>query len=120
MAADLAPGTVFGMAKPKRKTWRPIKLKQWRKFRGLSVEKLAELSGVSPGQISLLEQNKAGYSDESLVKLADALQCTRGEILDVDPMKGRPILSLWEEADAETRNQIETVARALVAARGRG
>src|SRR5689334_3879196 len=66
---------------------RPIFLRQWRIYRNLTQEQLAERTHLSIGTISGLENGTVGYSDESLNILADALNCDPGHILMVDPSK---------------------------------
>lgn len=57
----------------------------WRIARGHTQEKLAELAGLSPGQVSDIEKGEVGYSPESLQALADALKVPRGKLLDEIP-----------------------------------
>lgn len=71
--------------KPPARLYRQNYLREWRKHRGLSVEKLAELSGMSAGNISLFENRKQGYSAESLEAWARVLKCKPGDILDYPP-----------------------------------
>lgn len=93
------------------KVWTRIHLRDWRKFRGFSIEGLAEASGVSSAQISLIENGESAGSPDSLEKLAKALKCTVGEMLDVKPEPGGSMMRLWV-ADAD-RPQMEAVAEAL-------
>lgn len=93
---------------------RRIFLKQWREYRGLTQEQLADRVGWSVGNVSQLERGLQGYSDEGLALLADALQCTPGQILDVDPTDDSAIWSLWERARPGQRNTLLEVAREMV------
>ena len=58
------------------------RVKEFRNRRGLTLEQLAELTGLSPGQISKIENNKRGWSRESLESLADALGVKVSELID--------------------------------------
>jgi DNA-binding XRE family transcriptional regulator len=58
------------------------RLKELRKARGLTLEKLAELSGVSVSQINRIERQTRGWSVESLPKLAKALGVSVSELID--------------------------------------
>lgn len=107
----------FSMAKVLRQR-RRIFLKQWRIYRGLTQEQLAERTGLSVSGISQLENGKQGYSDESLELLADALNCEPGHILNVDPTKEDAIWSIWERAKPGERQQIIAVAKALIGKTG--
>jgi transcriptional regulator with XRE-family HTH domain len=93
---------------------RRIFLKQWREYRNLTQEQLAERVGWSVGNVSQLERGLQGYSDEGLALLADALQCTPGQILDVDPTNDDAIWSLWERAQPGQRQALIEVAKGMV------
>ena len=58
------------------------RVKEFRKRRGLTLEQLAGLSGLSVSQISKIENNKRGWSRESLESLADALGVKVAELID--------------------------------------
>ncbi len=64
---------------------RPLFIKQWRVYRGLNQDELAELADVSQGLISLLERNDTDYSGETLAKLAFALKCHVADLLTRGP-----------------------------------
>jgi len=107
----------FGMAKvlPRPKPrWRRLFLKEWRQYRGLTQEQLAERTGMSVGNISQLERGLQGYSAEGLESLADALRCEPGHLLIVDPTKDDAIWSIWEKAGEGERRQIVEHAKVIV------
>lgn len=78
-------GPYMKTPKPMPPKWRRTEIKRWRLYRGMTQEKLAELTGLSPGQISDLELGAVGYSPESLQAIADALKTPRGKLLDERP-----------------------------------
>jgi len=78
-----------------KKVWQRIYLREWREFRELTVEKLAEDAGVSPGLISQIENKISAGSADSLEKLALALKISVGELLDVKPEPGGAIMRMW-------------------------
>jgi transcriptional regulator with XRE-family HTH domain len=102
------------MVNTRFKRRRPIYLRQWRRFRNLTQEQLADRVGWSVGNVSQLETGQQGYSDEGLALLAEALNCTPGQILDVDPTDDNAIWSLWERAKPAQRQTILEVARSFV------
>ena len=67
---------------PTKRVWRRIHLEAWREKRGWSQEDLAAASGVSTGQISLIESRKSAGSPETLEKLARALGIEIGELFE--------------------------------------
>jgi DNA-binding Xre family transcriptional regulator len=93
---------------------RRLFIKEWRKYRGLSQETLAERTDMSVSNLSQLETNKQGYSWETIQALAEALNCEPGDLFTVDPTKDNAIWSIWERAKPAEREQIVAVAKALV------
>lgn len=89
-------------------------LKEWRKYRGLSQEKLAERLGWYKGDISNLEKGKRRYNQDVLEQLADALELPRpGYLVMVDPTDPNGIWSLWEEASEGERLDIIRLAKVV-------
>lgn len=113
--------SLFGMAKkavhkvqPRFKAAKGLPLlKAWRKYRGYTQEQLAEMAGMSPGNISQLEKGLIRYSQDGLEALSEALNCRPGELLSVDPSKEEAIWSLWERATVAEKAQIISVGQAL-------
>ena len=68
----------------KIKTFLAEEIKNRRKRAGFSQEKFSELTGISKAQISEIERGIANPSIGSLEKIADALQVSVAELLDVD------------------------------------
>lgn len=99
---------------------RRIFLKEWRKYRGLTQEALAERVGSSVSNVSQLEQGRQGYSQEGLEALAEALQCDPGQLLNVDPTQGEGIWSIWEVAKPADRLKIVEIAKTITGKTGTG
>lgn len=59
-----------------------MRVREVRKLRGLSQEKLAEKVGVDPKQISRIEGGKSAPSFETLEAIARSLQVEMKDILD--------------------------------------
>lgn len=60
------------------------RLKELRKAKGLTQEKLAELTGVSQSHIALLESNQRGLSFENIEVFAKALGVKPYELLPLE------------------------------------
>lgn len=60
-------------------------LREWRKYRGLTQERLAERIDATPSTISQLENGQISYTQPTLEALAVALNCSPGDILSRDP-----------------------------------
>lgn len=64
----------------KKPSKRPRFFKDWRQHRKLTLDQLADLSGLSVSMISLLERGKRDYSEETLFSLAESLDCEVGDL----------------------------------------
>lgn len=60
-------------------------LREWRKYRSLTQERLAERIDATPSTISQLENGLINYTQPTLEALADALNCEPGDLLSRDP-----------------------------------
>jgi transcriptional regulator with XRE-family HTH domain len=89
-------------------------VKEWRLYRGLTQEQLADRAGMSVGNISQFERQLQGFSDEGLQALAEALQTEPGYLLMVNPKADEPIWSIWEKAKPAERQMIVDLAKTVV------
>lgn len=96
---------------PKR---RRIFLREWRKYRNLTQEQLAERVGWAVSNVSQLEQARQGYSQDGLEALAMALQCDPGQLLNTDPTRDEGIWPLWETAKPGERQMIVGIAKTII------
>jgi transcriptional regulator with XRE-family HTH domain len=85
-------------------------IRQWRKFKDLTQEQLAERIGVTPGTISQVETGRINYTQPLLEKLAEEFGCKPGDLLNVDPTVDKAMWSIWETLDVPARNQIAEIA----------
>jgi DNA-binding Xre family transcriptional regulator len=113
----------FGMAKKAhnpvvetnfKQPFRPTFIRQWRKYRGLTQERLADRVGMSNGNLSMIETGKTGYTQETLETLASALQCAPADLLMRDPTDPEGIWSLWDSAKPAERKQMIEVMKTLL------
>lgn len=68
-----------------------VRLKEFRKGRGLSLEQLAEMSGVSRSAISKIERGEVTPTTSNLAKLAEALGTTFAELMS-RPSRGEVVV----------------------------
>jgi transcriptional regulator with XRE-family HTH domain len=80
-------------------------IKEWRKHRRLSQERLAERVGVTHGAIGQLERGLTSYTQPMLEALADALQCTPADLIMRNPLKGDAPLSILDGLDSSARHE---------------
>lgn len=113
---------IFGMTKrgPYRNAGttpprRPLTfVRQWRQHRGMTIEQLADLAGMSNGNLSALERGAQGYTQDALEALAKPLKVNPGWLLEVNPEDEGAFLRLWDRAKPDQRTKIVAVARALL------
>lgn len=95
-------------------------IREWRKFRGLTLERLAERIDVTHGAIAQLERGEVNYTQPMLEIIADALNCQPADLIGRPPNKEfgikpelQRIVEIAESASPEQRQQIEQVAEML-------
>lgn len=108
MEADFSRAHILCMAR--RKTF----LREWRKFRGKTLEAVSEHLHISHSQLSRIERGGQPYNQELLESLADLYMCDVVDLLIRDPLEPEAIWTIWERAKPGERRQIEAVAGALL------
>lgn len=95
------------MTKKPKKLVGPLHyLLQWREYRSMTQEALAEAVGTTKGVISLLESGNRGLSDKWARRLAPALRTRPGWLLDHDPHTlPSDILEVWSAIPVERQAQ---------------
>ena len=76
------------MARTKK---RPTFIREWRKHRGLTLEQLADRIDMTASHLSMLERGLRAYTQETLEKIADALQTDAAALLTLNPQKPEAI-----------------------------
>jgi transcriptional regulator with XRE-family HTH domain len=93
----------------------PNYLREWRLFRKLTQEQLAERVGTNANMIGYLESGERGLSAKWLRRLAPALDTTPGMLLDHDPSQlDSDIIDIWAHAGERERRQISDIAKTLL------
>lgn len=78
-------------------------VREWRKAKGLTQERLAERTPFSPGAISQLETGRTGYTQEMLEALADALGVKPGDLISRHPDIEADVVSLFDDLSEDKR-----------------
>lgn len=118
----------FSMAKAKEKP--PVRfpdgrelppqfIREWRKYRGFTLERLAEKIGMSPGNLSNIETNKTPYDRDNLHAIAVALDCELADLLTRDPNDPDPLGSLWKQWGPRERQTMLEIARVIFGKKAR-
>lgn len=91
------------MKKPPRPLKRRTFIKEWREFRHMTLEQLAAATGMHTGSLSLLENAKRGYTQDSLELIAKALQTDEAALLTLDPGKPESVWA-WLARHGQNKN----------------
>ena len=94
--------------------------REWRKHRGMTLEKAAEKAGMTAGNLSAMERGVQGYTTPGLQSLADVYETSPGWLLDVNPLdrESPSLLSIWDKATDSQRKMIVELARTVVGKTG--
>lgn len=91
-------------------------IKEWREYRGLTQDQLAERIGRTRGLIGQIETYRVNYAT-SLEAIAEALDCDIGDLLNVNPQKERQvvdIVDLLRKASPEQQAQALGYVQGLI------
>lgn len=88
-------------------------IKEWREFRGLTQEQLAERLDCSPASISRLERGKQALTDDVKTVVAKALDIEPSSIDMRNPAESE-IWTLWDRATPAKKRQIVELAQIVL------
>lgn len=88
-------------------------LKEWRKHRGYTQDRLAEMVSLSKPYISQLERGRRQYTQELLELLANALSCEPVDLIIRDPSDASGLWSIYEQLTPVERVQAVEVIKAI-------
>jgi transcriptional regulator with XRE-family HTH domain len=87
-------------------------IRQWRNYRGLTLEALASRVGTTHASLSRIERGLQPYSQPLLEAIAEALNCMPADLIIRDPLNPNPFWTLWDSISPAER---PTAARVLEA-----
>jgi len=102
-------------------------IKQWREYRGLSLERLANRMEKEPGgdqlmsamSLSRIERGRQPYSEELMNALSEALACEPWELLSVNPLMDGQVVDLLRfihDLDSRKAEKALTILQAALSA----
>lgn len=110
--------TDYAAQMPPRVAFNPSRhrhfIREWRKHRGLTLERLAERIGTTAGNLSRIEKGQQPYTQDFLEAAAEALATDAASLIMRDPMRQDAIWSLWDSAKPAEREQIVNVISAML------
>jgi len=94
------------------------RIRDTRKARGMTLQQLAEVSGISSSMLSLVERGLASPSIGSLIVIADALNETMSDLMATDPHTADLVVRAADIQPVTTNQNV--VRRVMKEDRGRG
>lgn len=98
---------------PTKRQFRKTYIRQWREYRTLTLEQLAERVEMTASYLSMLERGQRGYTQDTLEALAEALQTDAASLLMRDPTDDEAVWSIWEIAKPGERKMIVDIAKTI-------
>jgi len=89
-------------------------IKEWRDYRELTQEQLADRLSMSAASLSRIESYKQPYTQDFLEACADALRTDAASLIMRNPTDDDAIWSLWDAAKPGQRDLILDLARSVV------
>jgi DNA-binding Xre family transcriptional regulator len=100
-------------AMTKRRVFHKTFIREWRKHRGLTLERLADRIDMTASHLSMLERGERPYTQETLELIADALGTTASSLIMRNP-NDDAIWSIWEQAQPGQRQMIVDIAKTVL------
>ena len=88
-------------------------IREWRRYRGLSLVQLAERVGITHGQLSKVERGKRPWGEPLLEKLAEELGTDPASLLMRDPTDPEGIWSIWDQVPPTERPRALSILKAF-------
>ena len=105
------PGRIqHGNARSRRRTF----LRQWREFRDLTLQQLADRLETTTASVSRIERGMQPYTQDYLEAAAEALGTDPASLIMRNPADPEGIWSIWDQAKPGTRRQIIEIGKTLV------
>ena len=94
-------------------TYRVTFIRQWRKFRKLTLQQLAAKTGTDHGNLSRIERGQKPYKQQLLEDIAKALDTTPAALLERDPHKQEEISSIWQTIRPSDHSRAREILKLL-------
>lgn len=89
-------------------------LRQWRKFRGYTLEQVAERIGMTHQNLGKIERGKVPYNETLLDILADIYRTDKGSLIMRDPTMPDAFWSIYDQLTQPQRVRlVETATEVL-------
>lgn len=81
-------------------------LREWRKFRGYTLEHVAERVGMSHQNLGKIERGRVPYNEVLLDILSEIYRTDRGSLIMRDPSVKDAFWSIYDQLPAPERNRL--------------
>lgn len=98
--------------KPTRQRRRHF-IKEWREYRHLTQEQVADRVGIAATTWGRIENGKSPYNQDFLEEAAYALQCEPWDLINRDPTKEGEVYDLMRHLNENQKREAETFIRYL-------
>jgi transcriptional regulator with XRE-family HTH domain len=95
-------------------------LRAWRKFRGYSLEQVAERLDMSHQNLGKIERGLVPYNEPLLDALAEIYRTDRGSLIMRDPTMKDPLWSIYDNLAPPERQQLVAKVEAELKKTGTG
>jgi DNA-binding Xre family transcriptional regulator len=89
------------------------RIREWRLYRGMSLDALAAEAQIDKGNLSKMERGILPYNQDTLERIAAALDTDAASLLVRSPSANTAVWAVWDNADEAGREQIERVLSAF-------
>jgi transcriptional regulator with XRE-family HTH domain len=97
----------------KKPKYRPTFIRQWRTYRQLTLQQVADRVGTTHATLSRIERGVQPYNQPLLEQIATALQTDPASLLIRNPTDPEAIWTIWENAGPGARKQIRAIAETI-------
>lgn len=111
---EIALPKPFNARMPRPNKFRRTFIREWRQFRQLTLEQLADRLEMTASHLSMLERGQRGYTQDTLEQIADSLLTDTASLLMRNPQDPDAIWSIWDQAKPGQRRQIVEIAKTLI------
>lgn len=91
-------------------------IREWRIFRGMTQKDVADKMKFTNGALSQLETGRTAYRQDMLEALAKALECSPGDLLNIDPNTGPDFYNEYGRMTEKQKAVALKVMKAVVSA----
>lgn len=105
--------TRHGVGMGKKKKLQPTFIREWRKYRSLTLEQLSSRIGMTTSNLSKTERGDQAYTQPVLEALAEALACSPADLIMRPPGARTDLQALLESLEGDVHDQAVAVIKAL-------